>query len=112
MSKRTIFTTITALPRGITRETVLETLHNHFEMIDLNPLVIERHPVKAPRKASPEEFHSVWYHVVDKYVDPPVKGLNELLPRCEIAAYHETMTESTTSPAIMVGQSSTSASTI
>ncbi|KAL8902527.1 MAG: hypothetical protein Q9207_004625 [Kuettlingeria erythrocarpa] len=66
MSKRTVFTTITPLPQGITRETVLETLHNHFEMIDLNPLVIERHPIKAPRKASPEEYHSIWYHVVDK----------------------------------------------
>ncbi|KAL8657014.1 MAG: hypothetical protein Q9226_002341 [Calogaya cf. arnoldii] len=66
MSKRTVFTTITALPAGITRETVIETLHNHFEMIDLNPLVIERHPIKAPRKADPEEFHSIWYHVVDK----------------------------------------------
>ncbi|KAL8693979.1 MAG: hypothetical protein Q9218_001277 [Villophora microphyllina] len=66
MSKRTVFTTITALPTGITRDTVLETLHNHTEMIDLNPLVIERHPIKAPRKASPEEYHSIWYHVVDK----------------------------------------------
>ncbi|KAL9581668.1 MAG: hypothetical protein Q9212_003757 [Teloschistes hypoglaucus] len=66
MSKRTIFTTITALPAGITRDTVLETLHNHTEMIDLNPLVIERHPIKAPRKATPEEYHSIWYHVVDK----------------------------------------------
>ncbi|KAI4228261.1 MAG: hypothetical protein L6R36_001764 [Xanthoria steineri] len=66
MSKRTVFTTITPLPAGITRETVIETLHNHFEMIDLNPLVIERHLTKAPRKASPEEFHSIWYHVVDK----------------------------------------------
>ncbi|KAL8737999.1 MAG: hypothetical protein Q9181_001138 [Wetmoreana brouardii] len=66
MSKRTVFTTITALPAGITRETVIETLHNHVEMIDLNPLVIERHPTKAPRKATPEEYHSIWYHVVDK----------------------------------------------
>ncbi|KAL8788430.1 MAG: hypothetical protein Q9213_001653 [Squamulea squamosa] len=66
MSKRSVFTTITALPAGITRETVIETLHNHFEMIDLNPLVIERHPIKAPKRASPEEFHSIWYHVVDK----------------------------------------------
>jgi hypothetical protein len=37
MSKRTVFTTITPLPAGITRETVLETLHDHIEMIDLNP---------------------------------------------------------------------------
>lgn len=34
MSKRTVFTTITPLPQGITRETVIETLHNHFEMIE------------------------------------------------------------------------------
>lgn len=34
MSKRTVFTTITPLPAGITRETVIETLHNHFEMIE------------------------------------------------------------------------------
>ncbi|KAL8833066.1 MAG: hypothetical protein Q9170_004528 [Blastenia crenularia] len=66
MSKRTVFTTITPLPASITRETVIETLHNHFEMIDLNPLVIERHPIKAPRRASPEEYHSIWYHVTDR----------------------------------------------
>lgn len=61
-----MFTTVTALPDGITRETVLETLHNHLEMIDLNPLVTERHPIKAPPEASPEEFHAQWYSVTDK----------------------------------------------
>ena len=66
MSKRTLFTTVTPLPPGITRETVLETLHNHIEMIDLNPLVIERHPIKAPKEATPEEFHCAWYEVTDK----------------------------------------------
>jgi hypothetical protein len=38
MSKRTVYTTVTPLPAGIIRETVMETLHNHLEMIDLNPL--------------------------------------------------------------------------
>lgn len=66
MSKRTIFTTITPLPAGITRESVIETLHSHVEMIDLNPLVIERHPVKAPSKCTPEEFHAIWYEMTDK----------------------------------------------
>lgn len=66
MSKRTVFTTITALPAGITRETVIETLHSHVEMIDLNPLVEERHLVKAPAKATPEEFHCIWYSLTDK----------------------------------------------
>lgn len=66
MSKRTVFTTITPLPRGVTRHHVLSTLHNHVEMIDLNPLVIERHPIKPPPKATPEEFHCIWYLVTDK----------------------------------------------
>lgn len=66
MSKRTVFTTITPLPPGVTRHHVLSTLHNHVEMIDLNPLVIDRHPMKPPPKATPEEFHCVWYLVTDR----------------------------------------------
>ncbi|EPE26101.1 hypothetical protein GLAREA_02013 [Glarea lozoyensis ATCC 20868] len=66
MSKRTVFTTITPLPGGITRETVLETLHDHIEMIDLNPLVVERHPIKPPNNADAEEYHCTWYSLTDK----------------------------------------------
>jgi hypothetical protein len=66
MSKRTVFTTITPLPVGITREVVTEFLHNHLEMIDLNPLVKERHPIKPPPHATPEEFHCIWYSLTDK----------------------------------------------
>jgi len=32
---RTIFTTITPLPAGVTREVVLETLHDHLEVNSL-----------------------------------------------------------------------------
>jgi hypothetical protein len=66
MSKRTVFTTVTPLPAGITRETVMETLHTHIEMIDLNPLVEERHPIKPPPNASPEEYHCIWYSLTDR----------------------------------------------
>lgn len=67
MFKRTTFTTLTALPEGITRATVLETLHCHTEMIDLNPLVEERHPCKPPPSADPEEaVHCQWYSMTDK----------------------------------------------
>ena len=66
MSKKSHFTTVTALPAGITRETVLQTLHNHVEMIDLNPLVTERHPIKPPAEATAEEYHCQWYSVTDK----------------------------------------------
>lgn len=66
MSKRSVFTTITPLPAGVTRETVMEFLLSHTEMIDLNPLVEERHPIKPPPQATPEEFHCVWYSLTDK----------------------------------------------
>ncbi|KAK0615512.1 hypothetical protein DIS24_g11744 [Lasiodiplodia hormozganensis] len=66
MSKRTVFTTITPLPAGVTRDVVLETLHNHVEMIDLNPLVIERHVCPPPRDATAEEYHCTWYSLTDR----------------------------------------------
>ena len=66
MSKRSIFTTVTPLPAGITRDSVISTLYDHTEMIDLNPLVIERHPVKPPANATPEEFHCLWYELTDR----------------------------------------------
>lgn len=66
MSKRTTFTTISPLPPGITRDVVVEFLHNHQEMIDLNPLVKERHCIKPPSHATPEEFHCTWYSLTDR----------------------------------------------
>ena len=66
MSKRTVFTTLTALPAGITRESVIDALYDHVGMIDLNPLVEERHPIKPPATASAEEYHCKWYSLTDK----------------------------------------------
>jgi len=66
MSKRSVFTTLTPLPAGISRETVMETLRSHTEMIDLNPLVEERHPIKPPPNATAEEYHCIWYSLTDK----------------------------------------------
>ncbi|KAI0840710.1 hypothetical protein F5Y06DRAFT_228687 [Hypoxylon sp. FL0890] len=66
MSKRSTFTTISPLPPGITREVVISFLHNHVEMIDLNPLVIERHPITPPAHAPAEEKRCVWWSMTDK----------------------------------------------
>jgi hypothetical protein len=63
---KTQFTTITPLPAGISRETVLSTLHTHTEMIDLNPSHEERHRISPPPEATPEEYHCQWYQITDK----------------------------------------------
>ncbi|KAK4107053.1 hypothetical protein N656DRAFT_742587, partial [Canariomyces notabilis] len=66
MSKRSVFTTVTPLPSGITRQIVLDFLHNHEEMIDLNPLVKERHPIPTPPHAAADEQDCQWYSLTDK----------------------------------------------
>ncbi|KAI1177920.1 hypothetical protein F4777DRAFT_153136 [Nemania sp. FL0916] len=66
MSKRTTFTTISPLPAGIPREVVVEFLHNHQEMIDLNPLIIDRHPIAPPPHAPEDETRCVWWSLTDK----------------------------------------------
>jgi hypothetical protein len=71
MSKTSIFTTITPLPRGITRQSVIDTYHSHVEMIELNPLVVERFKCKPPNYAPSDEFYSTWY---------TIKGMHLRLP--------------------------------
>lgn len=67
MGKRTVFTNITPLPTNVTREVAIAMLHNHDEMIELNPMVIEHHPIKTPRDAPADEFlDCVWQELTDK----------------------------------------------
>lgn len=66
MSKRTTFTTISPLPLTISRQVVLDFLHNHEEMIDLNPLVKERHRIDPPSHATADEQFCIWYSLTDK----------------------------------------------
>lgn len=66
MSKKSTFTNISPLPAGISREVVIDFLHNHQEMIDLNPLVIERHPISPPGHAAEDEKSCVWWSMTDK----------------------------------------------
>ncbi|KAJ4327782.1 hypothetical protein N0V84_001744 [Fusarium piperis] len=63
---RHTFTTITPLPSSITRQVVIDFLHDHLEMIDLNPLIKERHPIPPPPHASAEEQRCVWYSLTDR----------------------------------------------
>jgi hypothetical protein len=66
MFRRTTFTTITPLPPNLGRDAVVTFLQDHLEMIDLNPLVKERHPIPPPPHAEPEEQTCIWYSLTDK----------------------------------------------
>lgn len=66
--KRTVFTTTTTLPATIPRGTVIDTLHNHQEMIELNPLVI-RYSRCQPTPSAPDEERAsdwTWYELTDR----------------------------------------------
>ncbi|KAL1964853.1 hypothetical protein VTN77DRAFT_6355 [Rasamsonia byssochlamydoides] len=67
MFKRSIFTHITPLPPYVPRDAVVEILHNHSEMIELNPLVTgHRRCEHAPAVAQPDEVDAAWYEITDK----------------------------------------------
>lgn len=67
MGKKTVFTNITPLPPNVSREVAIAMLHNHDEMIELNPLVIEHHPIQTPRDAAKDEFlDCAWQEMTDR----------------------------------------------
>ena len=66
MSKRTVYTIVTALPPTVTRQIGVDMLHDHDEMIELNPLVIEHHPMKPPKDCPAEEYHCAWHSLTDR----------------------------------------------
>ena len=49
-------------------------LHSHGEIIELNPLVIEHHPVQAPKDAPADEFFSVWHEIHERIQYVPGLG--------------------------------------
>ncbi|KAK8127697.1 hypothetical protein PG984_008805 [Apiospora sp. TS-2023a] len=78
MSKRTTFTNVTPLPAGISRAAALGYLHDHEAMIDLNPLVVERHRLDAPPPHAPEDERAAgcsWWSMTDSITYlPGIKG--------------------------------------
>jgi hypothetical protein len=67
MPKTAVFTTITPLPAGITRKSVIDMYRDHLAMIDLNPLVVERYKCKPPNYAPTSEYYATWYTIKGTY---------------------------------------------
>jgi hypothetical protein len=66
MSKRTTFTSITPLPKTITRAAAVSWLHNHVQMIRLNPLVLRLQETTPPPNAAADEYNCAWYEITDE----------------------------------------------
>jgi hypothetical protein len=71
---KTQYTTYTPLPPGVPRLLAIDMLHSHGEIIELNPLVLEHHPVKAPKNAAPDEFFAVWHEITERIQYIPGMG--------------------------------------
>lgn len=65
MSRRSLFTNITPLPANVSREAAVAWLHNHREMIELNPLVIRHGRCEPHETAPPDEHDCHWYEMTD-----------------------------------------------
>lgn len=73
--KKTFYqTTYTAIPSHIPRQLAIDLLHNHSEIIELNPLVIGHQAIKAPPKAPADEYYSTWYDIQQRIQFIPGTG--------------------------------------
>ncbi|KAK7984190.1 hypothetical protein PG989_011592 [Apiospora arundinis] len=79
MSSSVTVTHTCKLPRSVTRQAVIEFLHSHEDIIDLSPLVKERHPIKAPASPPADQQHldhASWWSITDKISYLPGHLLN------------------------------------
>jgi hypothetical protein len=74
MGKKTHYTNITPLPSRIPRQLAIDMLHSHAEVIELNPLVLEHHPIKAPKNAASDEYFAVWHEITERIQYIPGMG--------------------------------------
>lgn len=66
--------TFTAIPSHIPRQLAVDLLHNHSEIIQLNPLVISHEPIDAPQKAETDEYYDTWYEIHERIQYIPGTG--------------------------------------
>jgi hypothetical protein len=74
MKRKELYKTITPIPSHIPRELALDILHSHSEIITLNPLVLEHHPIAAPRDAAADEYYATWYEITERIQYVPGMG--------------------------------------
>jgi hypothetical protein len=65
MSKRSLYTATTPIPAGVTRDAAIEWLHDHRQLIKLNPLVVKFQQSTPPPNAPADEHDCAWYEITD-----------------------------------------------
>jgi hypothetical protein len=66
LRKKKVFTLCRPIPNFIPRQLAIDVLHNHSEVITLNPLVINHHPIKPPLHAASDEYGCTWYEITER----------------------------------------------
>lgn len=66
LRKKTVFTLCRPIPGFIPRQLAIDVLHNHSEVITLNPLVTDHHPIKPPPHAASDEYGCTWYEITER----------------------------------------------
>jgi hypothetical protein len=74
LRKKEVYTHITPIPSHIPRQLAIDILHSHSEVITVNPLVLEHHPIKAPRDAASDEYYATWYEITERIQFMPGLG--------------------------------------
>lgn len=67
-------TTYIPIPSHIARQLAVDLLHNHSEIIQLNPLVIGHEPIGAPQNAETDEYYCTWYSIHERIQYIPGTG--------------------------------------
>lgn len=74
MRRKEVYRNITPIPSYIPRQLAIDILHSHGEIITLNPLVLEHHPIPAPRDAAVDEYYATWYEITERIQYVPGVG--------------------------------------
>ena len=74
LRKKKAFTLCRPIPAFIPRQVAIEVVQNHSEVITLNPLVINHHPINPPPHAAHDEYGCTWYEITERIQYIPGMG--------------------------------------
>jgi hypothetical protein len=66
LRKKKVFTLCRQIPAFIPRQLAIDVLHDHSQVITLNPLVTDHKEIKPPSHAASDEYACTWYEITER----------------------------------------------